>query len=106
MQRSDLIPFSASAINCLLDRALRRTPADKANGSIAIAIALGLGQLLRSRIELAEAFLHHRRMVVWLVVRMTMLVMLQTRGYIGHSAKARSRSGRDTTCGIGITCVA
>src|SRR5438876_5889649 len=106
MQRSDLVPFSACAINCLLDRAFRRTPTDQANGSIVITIALRLGQLLRSRIELAEAFLHHRRMVVWLVVWMTMLVMLQASGYIGHAAGSRSRSGRDTTCGISITCVA
>src|SRR5205807_1927329 len=45
-------------------------------------------------------------MVVWLVVRMTLLVMLQASGYIGLSARSRSRGGRDTTCGIGIACVA
>src|SRR5205085_584621 len=78
--------------------------ADNANGCVLISIALRPGQFFGGGLQLAETLLHHSRMVFWLIIRMTMLVMFQASSDIGHRTMTRGCDGRDATRSIGIAC--
>src|SRR6266516_687276 len=106
MQCRNPVPLSACAINGLLNCAFLRTPADYANSCVFISVSLGLVQFFCRSSQLAESFLHHCSVVFWLVVRMPMLIMLQTGCDVGECAWAGSRDRGDTTCSVGIARVA
>src|SRR5581483_910128 len=106
MQRCYFIPFGACAINCLLNCAFRRSPANNADGCVLVAVAFWLGQFFRCCIELAETLLHHGCMVFWFIVRMTMFVVFQTGCDISCCSSSRCADRRDSACCVGIALIA
>src|SRR5579884_1407965 len=102
MQSRYFVAPGPCPVNRLLNRALRRAPADDPDSSIRVTVALRLRQLFRGSFELAEPFLHHRGMIFRLVVGVPMLVMLQTGCDIGRYAMSGRCDRRDAACGIGV----
>src|SRR2546421_8703029 len=102
MEGRHFIALCARAIYCLLDRSLCRTPADDTDRGILVSIPLRFGQFLGGSIKLTETLLHHRSMVFRFVVRMSLLIVFQTSGYISLRTGTRGADRRDTTCCISI----
>src|SRR5487761_238267 len=105
MQRGDFIAFFARAVNGFLNGPFCGTPTDNADGGISITVPLRPRQFFGSDIELAETLLHHRHMIFWLIVWVSMFIVFES----GSGVRMRSRSGRrnggNAARGIGVASI-
>src|SRR5579872_6919834 len=103
MECRDLVAFGTSAVNRFLDGSFGRTPTDKTDGGVRVAVAFGLRQFFGGCLQFAITFFRHRRVVFRFIVGMAVFVMLKASRDIGKSAEAGGTCSRNATGSVGVT---